>query len=58
MRAQRHGFQSLRGLLTLVLGVGLTLGALWSAACAPAAPPGVVYVRTRPPVPVAEVVVA
>ena len=47
-----------RALRPLALGVGLALGALWTAACAPAAPPGVVYVQARPPVPVAEVVVA
>jgi hypothetical protein len=42
--------------LAFALALGVAAATLWTAACAPVPPPGVVYVRTRPPGPVAEVV--
>ncbi|HEY2797646.1 MAG TPA: hypothetical protein VGK26_07135 [Thermoanaerobaculia bacterium] len=48
----------MRSLRILALGAALAVGAMLTAACPPGPPPGVVYVKARPPVPVSEVVVA
>ena len=40
----------MKALRILAMGAALALGALLTAACPPAPPPGVVYVKARPPV--------